>query len=83
MTRLKILQAACGHVARRFEDHISATYGIIPFSCTTSGLSYFSTSARFDADMEKMAQDPQTQEWWMHTHPCFGALCTTAAANLS
>lgn len=25
----------------------------------------------FEADMEKMAQDPVTQEWWMRTHPCF------------
>ena len=25
----------------------------------------------FDADMEKMAQDPVTQEWWRHTKPCF------------
>ena len=25
----------------------------------------------FDADMEKMAQDPVTQEWWTHTKPCF------------
>lgn len=25
----------------------------------------------YDADMEKMAQCPVTQEWWKHTHPCF------------
>ena len=25
----------------------------------------------YDADMEKMAQDPVTQQWWEHTHPCF------------
>ena len=25
----------------------------------------------YDADMEKMAQDPITQEWWAHTKPCF------------
>ena len=25
----------------------------------------------FDADMDKMAQDPVTQEWWKHTKPCF------------
>ena len=25
----------------------------------------------YDADMEKMAQDPVTQEWWKHTKPCF------------
>ena len=25
----------------------------------------------FDADMAKMAEDPITQDWWTHTHPCF------------
>ena len=25
----------------------------------------------FDADMEKMAADPVTQDWWKHTKPCF------------
>ena len=25
----------------------------------------------FDADMEKMAHDPVTQQWWQHTKPCF------------
>ena len=25
----------------------------------------------YDADMEKMAADPVTQEWWKHTKPCF------------
>lgn len=25
----------------------------------------------YDADMEKMAQDAETQRWWTHTHPCF------------
>lgn len=25
----------------------------------------------YDTDMEKMAQDPQTQQWWTHTKPCF------------
>lgn len=25
----------------------------------------------YDADMEKMAADPVTQDWWNHTHPCF------------
>ena len=25
----------------------------------------------FDADMDKMAQDPITQQWWKHTKPCF------------
>lgn len=25
----------------------------------------------YEADLEKMAQDPVTQEWWTHTKPCF------------
>lgn len=25
----------------------------------------------YDADMEKMGEDPVTQEWWKHTKPCF------------
>ena len=25
----------------------------------------------YDADMEKMAADPVTQDWWKCTHPCF------------
>jgi len=25
----------------------------------------------FDADMERMASDPVTQEWWKQTKPCF------------
>ena len=25
----------------------------------------------FRADMDKMAEDPVTQEWWTHTKPCF------------
>lgn len=25
----------------------------------------------YEADMEKMAADPITQQWWEHTHPCF------------
>ena len=29
------------------------------------------TGNDYDADMEKMAQDPVTQEWWKHTKPCF------------
>jgi L-rhamnose mutarotase len=30
---------------------------------------YVGTSYR--ADMELMAGDPETQEWWTHTKPCF------------
>ncbi len=29
------------------------------------------TGEDYDADMEKMAKDPVTQEWWEHTKPCF------------
>lgn len=25
----------------------------------------------YEADMEKMAQDEETQRWWTHTKPCF------------
>lgn len=33
--------------------------------------SYFEyTGDDFEADMEKMAQDPETQRWWMETDPC-------------
>ncbi|WP_226781350.1 L-rhamnose mutarotase [Oceaniglobus trochenteri] len=24
----------------------------------------------FDADMARMAEDPETREWWTHTDPC-------------
>ena len=34
--------------------------------------SYFEyIGSDYDADMDKMAQDPVTQKWWTHTHPCF------------
>ncbi len=29
------------------------------------------TGGDYEADMEKMARDPVTQEWWKHTKPCF------------
>ncbi len=29
------------------------------------------TGDDYEADMQKMAADPLTQEWWLHTHPCF------------
>lgn len=25
----------------------------------------------YEADMDKMAADPTTQDWWSHTRPCF------------
>ena len=25
----------------------------------------------YDADMAKMAANPETQRWWTYTHPCF------------
>lgn len=25
----------------------------------------------YEADMKKMEEDPVTQRWWEHTHPCF------------
>ena len=32
---------------------------------------YEYTGDDYEADMEKMAADPVTQEWWSHTKPCF------------
>lgn len=29
------------------------------------------TGTDYEADMAKMAADPNTQKWWTHTHPCF------------
>jgi L-rhamnose mutarotase len=29
------------------------------------------TGTDYEADMDKMAADPATQEWWAHTKPCF------------
>jgi len=37
-----------------------------------SVFAYFEyTGDDYDADMEKMAADPITQDWWNHTKPCF------------
>ncbi|NQX39937.1 L-rhamnose mutarotase [Pedobacter steynii] len=42
--------------------------------------SYFEyTGANFDADMKKMAGDPDTQRWWKETDPCQQPLPETAA----
>lgn len=32
---------------------------------------YEYTGNDYDADMAKMAADPENQRWWEHTHPCF------------
>ena len=32
------------------------------------------TGTDFDADMKKMAADPETQRWWKVTHPCSAPL---------
>ncbi len=29
------------------------------------------TGEDYEADMEKMARDPVTQDWWANTRPCF------------
>ena len=35
-------------------------------------VAYFEyTGTDYDADMDRMAADPVTQEWWKHTKPCF------------
>nr|WP_294872511.1 L-rhamnose mutarotase [uncultured Pedobacter sp.] len=42
--------------------------------------SYFEyTGANFDADMKKMADDPETQRWWKETDPCQQPLPQAAA----
>jgi len=42
--------------------------------------SYFEyTGVNFDADMKKMADDPNTQKWWKETNPCQQPLPETAA----
>lgn len=34
--------------------------------------SYFEyIGSDYDADMQKMENDPYTQKWWKHTKPCF------------
>jgi L-rhamnose mutarotase len=42
--------------------------------------SYFEyTGADFEADMKKMAEDPNTRRWWKETDPCQRALPEAAA----
>lgn len=37
------------------------------------------TGTNFDADMQKMAADPETQRWWKETDPCQSPLPDAAA----
>ncbi|MDB6018187.1 MAG: hypothetical protein JWR19_2676 [Pedosphaera sp.] len=37
------------------------------------------TGTNFDADMKRMAADPETQRWWKETDPCQSALPDAAA----
>lgn len=37
------------------------------------------TGSDFEADMQKMAADPETQCWWKETDPCQSALPDAAA----
>ncbi len=39
------------------------------------------TGDDFDADMKKMAADPETQRWWKETDPCQSPLPDAAAAG--
>ena len=42
--------------------------------------SYFEyVGSDFDADMKKMAADPETQRWWRETDPCQAPLPAAAA----
>ena len=40
------------------------------------------TGTNFDADMKKMAADPETQRWWKETDPCQLPLPPAAAKGL-
>jgi L-rhamnose mutarotase len=43
-------------------------------------IAYFEyTGNDFDADMKKMAADPETQRWWKETDPCQAPLPDAAA----
>lgn len=39
------------------------------------------TGTNFDADMARMAADPETQRWWKETDPCQSPLPDAAARN--
>jgi L-rhamnose mutarotase len=39
------------------------------------------TGKDFDADMKRMAADPETQRWWKETDPCQSPLPDAAAAK--
>lgn len=39
------------------------------------------TGSNFDADMKRMAADPETQRWWKETDPCQSPLPDAAAAG--
>ncbi len=39
------------------------------------------TGSDFDADMQRMAADPETQRWWRETDPCQLPLPDAAAKN--
>ena len=39
------------------------------------------TGKDFDADMKKMAADPETQRWWKETDPCQAPLPDAAAKS--
>jgi L-rhamnose mutarotase len=39
------------------------------------------TGTNFDADMKRMAADPETQRWWKETDPCQSPLPDAAARS--
>ncbi len=52
--------------------------------CTIDGQLYLFayleyTGTNFDADMKRMAADPETQRWWKETDPCQSPLPDAAA----
>ena len=40
------------------------------------------TGKDFDADMKKMADDPETQRWWKETDPCQSPLPTAPKGKI-
>ena len=58
------------HVLEVIHDCNLRNYSI--FRLGNQVFAYFEyVGVDYDADMDKMAQDEETQRWWTHTKPCF------------
>lgn len=67
---VKLHRSAWPGVLRMIQECNIHHYSISLFG--TELYTYFEyTGENYEADMEKMAADPVTQEWWQHTRPCF------------